>query len=602
MTSSYTILGKKLIVFGMYIMTHIKIDGSYGEGGGRNFRDTIVYAMMKFIGGWKGKVTINNIRASRPKPGVKNSLFGVVDFCNSLIDNVKTEGITDGSLTASFDFSNATLKPISDINLEVNGIGSAWLLFLAVHPVLQHVTSEKPYCITIHGGTDVCFKKNRMNADTLTPPSIYMKEVWAPNINNYLSRIDGEALAMVTKHFDIDVKVIRHHKDRSEQPYAIKMTHKPELTATIINIDRLTKFDGKLMTVRSSISGLVVGSAHPYYAYPALAEPNTDVVYDEHYADMIVPYLTEADYELAISSDIMSEHHQSAIYVRGCFQLNSLLNLSQNPGEAEPPSRLKQVNAGKNDPGFPCHPGISSVAYLPLTTNMPKNAFSALALSESEDDSPVVTQPAQTKSKRRVRIDRAALHKQESKAPPSTPERRPPQASTMAPRRPVYRRNAQGQLVNATTGEVLIVGPRRSASQKPPPKMDAFPMLGGKQTGPTKAIQIGAWGNGIKAVVDAKNLPDPAIAERKAREELALWLKRQQAASMTGGSYYDSEDDYEQMPEGPTDEELMVMREREEQQRNESWEQTHQTFEPTADELAAIALYEQEQADDWWGD
>ena len=278
--------------------------------------------MIKFIEGWKGKVTIENIRASRPKPGVKNSLFGVVDFCNSLIDNVNTEGITDGSLTASFDFTNAILKPISDINLEVNGIGSAWLLFLAVHPVLQHVNSEKTYCITIHGGTDVCFKKNQMNADTLTPPSIYMKEVWAPNINTYLDNMT------TPRHFDINVKIIRHHKDRSEQPYAIKMTYNPELTATTINIDRLTKFDGKLMTVRSSVSGLVVGSAHPYHAYPDLVEPNSDVMYDEHYADMIVPYLTESDYRLVVERDVMSKHHQSAIYVRGILSVRNICTFS----------------------------------------------------------------------------------------------------------------------------------------------------------------------------------------------------------------------------------------------------------------------------------
>ena len=296
------------------IASDITIDGSYGEGGGRNFRDTVVYAMIRFIAGkWNGKVTIQNIRASRPKPGVKNSLFGVVQFCHSLIDNVKTEGITDGSLTASFDFTEATMKPVSDINLEVDGIGSAWLLFLAVHPVLQHVNSETPYSITIHGGTDVCFKKNRMNADTLTPPSIYMKDVWAPNINSYLSTIT------TPRHFDIDVKVIRHHKDRSEQPYAIKMTYNPELTATTINIDRLTKFDGKLITVKSSVSGLVVGSAHPYYLYPDLAEPNSDVMYDEHYADMIVPYLTESDYGIVVGRDVMSKHHESAIYVRDRF-------------------------------------------------------------------------------------------------------------------------------------------------------------------------------------------------------------------------------------------------------------------------------------------
>lgn len=63
---------------------HITIDGSYGEGGGRNFRDTVMYATINALNGWRGKITINNIRTTRPKPGIKNSLFGIVDFCNQV--------------------------------------------------------------------------------------------------------------------------------------------------------------------------------------------------------------------------------------------------------------------------------------------------------------------------------------------------------------------------------------------------------------------------------------------------------------------------------------------------------------------------------------
>jgi hypothetical protein len=56
--------------------------------------------------------------------------------------------------------------------------------------------------------------------------------------------------------------------------------------------------------------------------------------------------------------------------------------------------------------------------------------------------------------------------------------------------------------------------------------MDAFPVLGGK---PVNAIQIGAWGDGIKPVVAAKNLPDPMIAQVKAEQDRACWLRKQEA-------------------------------------------------------------------------
>ena len=243
---------------------------------------------------------------------------------------------------------------------------------------------------------------------------------------------------------------------------------------------------------------------------------------------------------------------------------------------------------------------------------MPKNAFSALALTDSSGDeatqaTPVVT--AQVKTARKTRGTRVAITRP---APaPTTPDRRPPPASTNAPRRPVYRRNAKGQLVNATTGEVLKVGSRPPPQSALPPKMDAFPALG-KSSGSTPAIRMGAWGAGIKAVVAAKDIPDPEIARRKAAEERRAWLKRQQAANMTAVSYYDSEDEYGEPPvydEDPTDAELEAMRQNEEHERYMKWEQAHgthlelETAEPefTAAEQAAIAQYEQDQQqDDWW--
>ena len=233
------------------------------------------------------------------------------------------------------------------------------------------------------------------------------------------------------------------------------------------------------------------------------------------------------------------------------------------------------------------------------------NAFAALALTDSEDEAPatpVVTTPVKVKVKAkptRVAITRPA-------PATTTPDHRPPPASTNAPHRPVYRRNAKGQLVNATTGEVLTVGSRPKPQSAPAPKMDAFPALGkSKPSGSTPAIRMGAWGAGIKAVVAAKDLPDPEIARRKAAEERRMWLKRQQAANMTTVSYYDSEDEEPPMyDDGPTDEELIAMREAEEHERHMKWDQMHDAQFPepefTAEEQAAIAQYEQEQQDDWW--
>lgn len=123
-----------------------------------------MYATIKALQGWRGKVTINNIRVSRPDPGIKNSLLGMVEFCHQVLNDVQNHGVQDGSLEATFDFSKAMPSCNDTINIDVNGIGSAWLLFLAVHPVLLYTTCVKT--VTIHGGTDVFFFKKGRDLST----------------------------------------------------------------------------------------------------------------------------------------------------------------------------------------------------------------------------------------------------------------------------------------------------------------------------------------------------------------------------------------------------------------------------------------------------
>jgi hypothetical protein len=282
---------------------HIYIDGSYGEGGGRNFRDTVMYATIKALQGWRGKVTINNIRVSRPAPGIKNSLLGVVEFCHQVLNDVQDHGVQDGSLEATFDFSKAVPSYIDTINIDVNGVGSAWLLFLAVHPVLLYTPYVK--MVTIHGGTDVFFfKKGKDLSQTLTPPTVYMEQVWVPNINTL--NLSG---------FHIDVNIVRNSKDKSNVPYAIRITRNEDSPETTINCNGLKKWDGCVRYVQSKVSSMRVGVSNPYSKY-ILPEPDQNLWYDEHFSDMIVPYIDSPSEE----SDAVSPHHRSAIYVARQFQ------------------------------------------------------------------------------------------------------------------------------------------------------------------------------------------------------------------------------------------------------------------------------------------
>lgn len=288
----------------------IMVDGSYGEGGGRVFRDSVMYATIAVLDGWRGTLTINNIRSTRPKPGIKNSLLGIVGFCKQVLDGVETVGIIDGSLTAYFNFRNARQSLQTSINIDINGVGSAWLLFLAVHPVLLHPLTNHVHTVTIHGGTDVYFPKKK-NTLTLTPPTIYMRDVWQPNVNK-----------LVSQGFYVDVNIIRNQKDKGKYPYAIKIQRPEiELESSSMEIQGLKVTDGVISTVQSVRSGLVVGTSHPYNKF-VLAEPDPELLCDEHFSDMVIPYLKKDDPMLDQTSTEFkngSAHYRSAVYVRSLF-------------------------------------------------------------------------------------------------------------------------------------------------------------------------------------------------------------------------------------------------------------------------------------------
>lgn len=283
---------------------HIEIDGSRGEGGGRNFRDAVMYATIAALDGWRGTLMVNNIRTTRPKPGIKNSLFGIVDFCKQILHGVEIDGMEDGSLSAKFDFSHAIPAEHTEIYIDVNGVGSAWLLFLAVHPILLHARNVK--VVTIHGGTDVFFKK-KQQLQTMTPPTRYMQEVWVHNINK---------LAL-SCGFEIHVNIIRNHRDKSKFPCAISVTRK-ESPETVMSVPGLRHWDGCIKTAMSAESGLRLGVSHPD-STAKLPDPDPKTWCDEHFSDMIIPYIC-SDPEHVKMRDPVSPHHESAIYIAQQFR------------------------------------------------------------------------------------------------------------------------------------------------------------------------------------------------------------------------------------------------------------------------------------------
>lgn len=121
----------------------LKVDGSYGEGGGQILRT----ALMLSLATGKG-FHITNIRMKRPKPGLLHQHLAVVKaFC--LATSSKLLGGELGSTELKFYPG----RPISkDVKIDIGTAGSITLILGALLPALGLAGGEVH--ITVKGGTD----------------------------------------------------------------------------------------------------------------------------------------------------------------------------------------------------------------------------------------------------------------------------------------------------------------------------------------------------------------------------------------------------------------------------------------------------------------
>lgn len=132
----------------------IKIDGSYGEGGGQILRTAISLSCIT------GKpVEINRIRANRPKPGLAMQHLKGIEAAK-MVSNAEVEGLQVGSTRVVF-------KP-KDIksgqyDIDVQTAGSVTLILQTI--LLPALTTD--VFLKIKGGTDVKW----------SPPVDYMDKV-----------------------------------------------------------------------------------------------------------------------------------------------------------------------------------------------------------------------------------------------------------------------------------------------------------------------------------------------------------------------------------------------------------------------------------------
>jgi len=151
----------------------IRIDGSYGEGGGQILRTSVTLSTIT-----KKPVEIVNIRAKRDNPGLRpqhaNAINAVASLCNAKVENVHV-----GSNAIKFIPEE---MQSGSINIDVGTAGSVTMILQTVIPAAS--LSGKHVEIELRGGTDVR---------------------WSPTLD-YLRFVVQPAFSMIGINFDIDVQ------------------------------------------------------------------------------------------------------------------------------------------------------------------------------------------------------------------------------------------------------------------------------------------------------------------------------------------------------------------------------------------------------------
>jgi RNA 3'-phosphate cyclase len=156
-------------------MTEVRIDGSYGEGGGQILRTSLAMSSLT-----SRPVRIENIRAGRKKPGLAAQHLTAIRAIASLM-NARVEGDRIGS--KEIFFSPGAPRE-GDHELDVGTAGAVTLILQTVLPVA--LVKEIPARFLVTGGTDVPW----------SPVSAYFEDVYC----HFLDRMGCNLASRVLAH------------------------------------------------------------------------------------------------------------------------------------------------------------------------------------------------------------------------------------------------------------------------------------------------------------------------------------------------------------------------------------------------------------------
>lgn len=154
-------------------MDFLKIDGSYGEGGGQIIRSAVALSAIT-----KTPVQIENIRKNRKVPGLRaQHLTGVKLLAK--VCNANVEGLSIGSTSIKFEPEEIQNSTITE---NIGTAGSISLIFQGLIPAVS--IAKKELKLSITGGTDVS---------------------WSPTAN-YTKYVLADALARMGIKYSMEIK------------------------------------------------------------------------------------------------------------------------------------------------------------------------------------------------------------------------------------------------------------------------------------------------------------------------------------------------------------------------------------------------------------
>jgi RNA 3'-terminal phosphate cyclase (ATP) len=150
----------------------LKIDGSYGEGGGQIVRSAVTLSCIT-----KTPIQIENIRINRRVPGLRPQHLTAIKLLGKIC-NAEIQGLNVGSKTIKFFPHNLV------DNILIEDIGTAGSISLILQAVIPAVSiSKKSLELSITGGTDV---------------------PWSPT-SNYTKYVLGEAYSRIGINFSMEI-------------------------------------------------------------------------------------------------------------------------------------------------------------------------------------------------------------------------------------------------------------------------------------------------------------------------------------------------------------------------------------------------------------